>query len=513
MAIPGRQILEQLQRALDESRAVASEADSSQKRLKSQIDQVVSERGSALLELARHDLPDLRRETIQNALAEIQRELLLIVERKEQTVSELSGRITRLLAAEKDRTQVRITVEAELVRAAELQKQLEAAVHAELQKDTEFPQLSQRAVEAEAALQRDEKRVAEVQAESAEKLPAYERSSLFQYLYRRGYLNPEYSSRGLTRRLDRWVSSLIEYPTAKRGYEFLKKTPEMMREELARRRDQFHALMTRVEEIEQQVADRLGLTVAIESVKSIREKREHLDQQIAESRQLAARAQSELAAVSQDQNPFYQAALDRYRQFLDSAQTAVLEQHAHQTSSRRDDEIVARLRGLSSTIDSLKRDLPEVAQRVTQALGISDGLEFVRRRLEQSNFDDANSRFEGLDLAPLLERFRQGVLSKDALWTELKQHQQFDRPAATDISAGDIASVIAHPMTRVLAQAMVEVVGAALQQGVNRSIQRRSGGSGDSWFPSFPTSSSSQPSSASGRSGGVKDEYTTVHRI
>lgn len=503
MTIPGRQVLEQIRLALDESLSASAEADTAQKRLKSQIDQVVSERGAALLELARHDLPDLKRETIQNTFAEIQRELLLIVERKERTVSELSNRIERLLSAEKESSQSLTAVDAELAAAVASQKQLETQVQAELKKDAEFPALSQRAVAAEEALHRDEKRVAEVQAESAEKLPAYERSSLFQYLYRRGYLNPEYAARGLTRRLDRWVSSLIGYSTAKRGYEFLKKTPELMTEELARRRAEFHALMAKVEAIQSQTADRLGLTRAIAGIETLRSQRERIDQQIAECRQLTSRAQTELAAVSQDQCQFYRTALERYRQFLESAQAAVLERRAAQTLSQHDDEIVSRIRHLSETSDKLRQDLPAVAQLVTRAVGITDGLDFVSRRLQQSNFDEPNSKFENLNLGQLLSQFQQGVLSKDAFWTELKQHQQFERPPQAQVSAVDVAAIITHPMTRVLAQAMIEVVGAALQGGVDRSIRRRSGGSGNSWFPTSSGSSS----------GGAKGEYTTVDRI
>ena len=507
MTIPGRQVLEQIRRALEESRSASAEADTAQTRLKSQIDQIVSERGAALLELARHDLPDLKRETIQNTFAEIQRELLQIVERKERTVSELSNRIERLLAAEKESSQSLTAVDAKLAAAVANQKQLVAQVQAELQKDPEFPTLSEQAVAAEAALHRDEKRVAEVQAESAEKLPAYERSSLFQYLYQRGYLNSEYAARGLTRRLDRWVSSLIGYPAAKRGYEFLKKTPELMTEELNRRRAEFHALMAKVEAIQSQTADRLGLTSVIAGVETLRGQRERIDQQIAECRQLTGRAQTELAAVSQDQCQFYQSALERYRQFLESAQAAVLERRAAQTLSQHDDEIVSRIRHLTQTSEKLRQDLPAVAQLVTRAAGITVGLDFVSRRLQQSNFDEPHSKFENLNLSQLLNQFQQGALSKDAFWTELKQHQQFDRPPAANnskIDAIDIAAgIITHPMTRVLAQAMVEVVGAALQNGVDRSIQRRSGGSGNSWFPTSSGSSS----------GGSKGDYTTVDRI
>lgn len=504
MAVPGRTVLEQIQRALEQSRLDAAAAGTAQKTLRTQIDQVVSERGAAWLELAKHDLPDLRRETIQNTFSEIQRDLLLIVERKERTVADLTSRMERLVAVEQEQSRSRGTMESALAQAIQTQKQLEVQVQAELQQDPEFPALSQKAVEAEAALHRDERRVAEVQSESSEKLPSYERSSLFQYLYRRGYLTPEYSSRGLTRRLDRWVASLIEYPTAKRGYEFLTKTPQLMLEELTRRRELFHGLMSQVEAIQKQVADRLGLTQAIENVTSIRRQRDQLDQKIAESRQLSAKVEAELAAMNQDQCQFYQAALDRYRQFLESTRTEVLEQHASQTPGTRDDEIVSRIRGLTDSIDRLQSDLPGVTQRVTLAMGLADGLDFIKRRMQQSNFDDANSRFDGLDVPLLLERYQRGVLSKDALWTELKQRQKFDQP--TGVGTGvDVANIITHPMTRVLAQAMVEVVGAALQNGVNKSIQRRSGGDSGWSMPSFPTSS--------GSGSGSRGDYTTVDRI
>lgn len=516
MPIPGRRVFQEIRAAHEQARADAERAEGAQKHLKTEIEQVVSDRGTALLELAKHDLPDIHRETIQSTFAGIQRELLLIVERKERTLGELQGRIARLLSAEQESSQSRSQADTQLTQQLAEQTRLQAVVQSELQVHAEFPALSKQAVEAEAALHRDEKRVADVQAGASEKLPTYERSSLFQYLYHRRFLTPEYTQRGWTRRMDRWVSELIGYPTAKRGYEFLKNTPVLMQNELTRRREVFHDLMTQIETIEEQVARQVGLTPVITAANEARQLRGRLDEQLAKNRQLTVSAQSELAAVNQDQCQFYHAALDRYRAFLDETETAVLEQRAERTASTRDDEIVSRIGFLTAQIRKLKPELQETAQVVTASVGVSDGLEFITRRMEQSNFDEDRSHFDDqLHLDQLVERFRKGILSREALWSELKQHQAFAR-TETETTVMDIVN---HPMTHVLARAMVEVVGAALQQGVNRSIQRRSGPAGPSgpgWsgpaFPEIqpPTWVRTNPAPAP-RSGG--GEYRTVDRI
>ena len=509
MPIPGRQVFQELRQAHEQARADAERAVGAERHLKTEIEQVVSDRGTALLELAKHDLPDIRRETIQSAFAEIQRDLLRIVERKEQTLAELQGRIERLLAAEQEASRACSQADEQLTQHLAEQLRLQAVVQTDLQNHAEFPALSQHAVEAEAALHRDEKRIADVQAGASEKLPTYERSSLFQYLYRRRFLTPEYNARGWTRRLDRWVSGLIGYPTAKRGYEFLKNTPGLMQVELTRRREVFHQWMAQIETIQDEVAQRVGLTPVIAAANEARVQRGRLDEQLAQTRQLTVKAQAELATISQDQCQFYHTALDRYRAFLDDTETAVLEQRAERTGSTRDDEIVSRIRFLTEQIGKLKPQLQSTAHEVAASVGVSDGFEFITRRMEQSNYEEDRSHFDDqLHLDQLLERYRKGILSREALWSELKQHQAFERtPAETTVM-----DIVNHPMTHVLAQAMVQVVGAALQQGVNRSIQRRSGSSGPA-FPDIPAPTwvRTNPPPAAPSSGGRG--YQTVDRF
>lgn len=513
MPIPGRRVLDELRSAQAQARVNAEQSQGTEQHLKTEVEQLVSDRGAALLELAQHDLPDLKRETIQSTFAEIQADLLQIVDRKDRAIAELQGRVQRLLATEQDASLSRSQVDSQLTQLLTEQSRLQSVVQSELQSHSQFPSLSKQAVDAEAALHRDEKRVADVQSGAKEKLPTYERSSLFQYLYRRRYLTPDYTARGWTRRMDRWVSELIGYPTARRGYEFLKNTPVLMQNELARRRDVFHQLMSQVEQIEAEVAEQSGLTKSIQTATAARQQRDRFDQQLAETRQLTAKVQADLAAVSQDQCQFYRTALDRYRAFLEETETALLEQRAARTASPRDDEIVSRIRFLSAQIGTLKPKLQTTAQELAAAIGISDGFEFVTRRMQQSNFEEDRSHFDDqLHLDQLLERFRRGILSRDALWTELKQHQEFVRTEAETT----FVDIVSHPMTRVLADAMVQVVGAALQHGVNRSIQRRSGPSGPSWSgpnssgPAFPDIQAPTWVNTTPSGGG---EYKTVDRF
>ncbi len=475
MPTSGLQLFQRIRQTVEEVREAANRTEQAERSCQSEIKELVSQRGAALIDLARHSLPDLRRETIQSTFSEIQRDLLQIAERKDRTIAEVEGRIARLVAADQQVAQQIATTEAEIKRRAGVQAELEAEVSRRLQAHAEFPTLSREAIAAEADLQHDERRVADVEANAQEKLPAYERSALFMYLHRRGFLTEGYADRGWTRRMDRWVANLIGYPRAKQGYEFLKKTPALMQAELALRRSKFHERMSAVEAINDQMADEVGLTQAQGELTISRQELDRLTQKQTEQRQLVAKANSELTAIGQADCRFYQEALARYQAFLTDTQTAVLEQQAARTADPRDDEIVSRIAFLTREIERLRPELVAASQQSATTLESSRGLEFIQRRFEQANFNTDQSRFaDGLDIEQLLSRYQQGILSRDALWNELKERQQFVRTE----SENAVMNVLSHPMTHVLADAMLQVVGAALRHGVERSIQRRGSNSG-----------------------------------
>lgn len=478
MPRPGHQVLEELREAHHHAQEQVTLAESSDRQAQVEIEQLVTDRGAALLELARHDLPDLRRESIQSTIQEIQTELQQIADRKERSIAEKRGQVERLQSEETNQQTALSQLEERVSTLSHEVTRLQEAVQSELQQNSTFSSLSQQAVAAEAELHRDEKRVADVLAGAEEKLPNYEGSSLFQYLYQRGFETPRYTAQGWTRQVDRRIAKWIGYTRARRGYEFLKHTPGLMQVELEQRRTVFHLQMSQVEELEASCASRLGLNTVREQWTSSQVEREQQSQKLAESRQRLAQAQTGLADVSQGECPFYHAALDRYRNFLDSAQAEVLERHAHSTPGPQDDEIVSRIRYLSEQIDRWKPRIQELADTMLAARTVSDGLEFIVRRMTQSNFESGRSRFsDRLNLPQLLSRFQARAISREALWTELKEHQEFERSPAEST----VIDLVNHPVAQVLAKAMVQVVGSALQQGVNRSLQRRAGLPSGTW--------------------------------
>ena len=94
-----------------------------------------------------------------------------------------------------------------------------------------------------------------------ENLPAYDNSPLFRYLQQRGYGTQTYTNRGFTRSMDRWLAKFIDYNKAKQGYDFLRKTPEQMRQIIAEDREALDTVMNELERRRDEGAIHLGLSV------------------------------------------------------------------------------------------------------------------------------------------------------------------------------------------------------------------------------------------------------------
>ncbi len=217
-----------LERAVGKVRRQIDEYVAGINALDQHMNELVSRRGGALLDLARHYLPDITLETIQQTFVEVRDDLLEVLARKQRREREPHDQ-----SAAAERTAEH--QEAELARITELlnakvaeREKLETLVAERLHASEEFKQLSAQALESEHELERNEARVTDIKEEAAKKLPSYDRSRLFKYLYNAGYGTPRYQGTGLTRRLDRWVAGIIDYSSARLGYDYLRVTPELI---------------------------------------------------------------------------------------------------------------------------------------------------------------------------------------------------------------------------------------------------------------------------------------------
>jgi len=474
MPKPGAELFDVLRRALATAQEEAAATHEEARRIDNGMAALVTQRSEAVVELARLVLPELSRSAVEAGFADVRQDLLTIVERKERRAKEVGERLARLRATAADARGRWEEAQAKSQAAIQRQADVQSELARNLEQDGEFQELSRRALQSETELKRDEERVAEIAKESRDKLPAYEGSRLFQYLMGQGYGTPAYQGRGLVRRLDRWVGRLVEFEKASRSYRFLLTTPGLMDTETAHRRAEFHGLMQRIEEIEREAAERLGVERTIAAVRDASNDLERQAAQLADAEGRVQSAEQELAALDQEQGRFYEEALGRLKNYLAQAETGLLERRAAATPDRSDDEVTLRIRVLNEDIAAMQPRLSRQKERSVEAGRVSEGLAHLARRFEQAGFHEFRSHFaDGFDISKSIDLFRQGALSRDEFWDSIKRHQariptEFEKRASESISRA-----MKDPLSGALVEAMVNVAGAALSASAGRSVSRR----------------------------------------
>jgi hypothetical protein len=496
----GAEVYRELTAAQARAKAGLGECRQEADRLDARMRELLAQRGEAVLKLANHYLPAMSRPAIEATFDGIRADLLAILARREARRAELKGQVDQG-ATESRRVNGEIdAVTARLNEKVALREKLEAQVAATLKVNADFQERSKLALQAEEKLHRDEGRVAEMERESAEKLPHYNRSRLFRYLYDRGYGTPEYKATGWVKSMDRHVADLIDFPAARNGYEFLKKAHELVAAEVARRREQFEELMRQVEAIEKAEADKVGLIAVLAEGDALGTERDRLVKEADRLQREDRKLQQGLAELDRAQDEFYRQAIDRFRSFLGETKLAVLQRKASQTPEPVDDEIVADIARLDEQINPIKPELAELTNRRELAERVQKGLDLVTRKYRQANYDSDRSYLPSFDARNEIARVEAGSASADDLWRTIQQCQKF-RPGWIEGTTSNGMQVAASPAGRVILGALVEIAGAAMRDSAYRGVGRRSSIN----FPTFPSGGGggwSGGGSSSGSEGG-----------
>lgn len=426
MPIEGMELIQLLEREQRDARVALSHRQAEAANLDGRATELLNQRGEALLELARHYLPEVSRPAIERTFEGIRGDLLGILSRKEKRQRELrSEHGAQTDEANKFDAEL-ADVTKQLGAKTTERERLEVELGEVLKDHADYHERSRLAQQAEQQLRRNEERVSEMKKESTEKLPHYERSALFRYLYRRHYGTPEYHSKGLILELDRWVAGLIRFNEARAGYEFLKTTPALVGEEVERRRAQFNELMQQVEAIKHGEADKVGLTAAIRDLNQLGTQRTDLSTRLDHLRQAVVKLKDELDGLDKHENAFYTEALGRFGDFLGNTQLALLEARARRSPEHEDDAIVAQLSALDRQLDSLKQERDEVAAHLVRGERLREGLDHVVRLYKQASYDSDRSYFDdSLDPEWSLQAFRTGESSAEDLWSAIRARQRF----------------------------------------------------------------------------------------
>jgi hypothetical protein len=450
---------------------------------------LLASRSDLLVKLARHYLPEISRPAVAKSAAEIRDELLAIVARKEARQQELQRKLEN---CERDAKQTKANLDRVTVSLNDKVKErerLEAQVAESLKNHKDFQDRSKLALQAEEQLHRNEQRVAEIEKEAAEKLPHYESSSLFRYLYDRHFGTPEYHAGRFVTFVDSWVAGLINFRNARIGYSFLKKMPDAVAAEVAGRRQQFDELMKQVDAIQHAEAGRIGLTKVLEEGVALGGERDRLVAAFEQGEQQAQNHRQDLAKLEQVESQFYQQAIERFSKFLGETSDEVLRQRARATPEPEDDALVNELSTLHGQITTLESQSKALTQRRQAVANAQSSLDTLVRRYRQANFDSQRSFFpQGIEVQDDLARLKSGSADAEAVWQKIKSNQQF-RAHWVESSVATGGRVLNSPDGRILVGAILNAASSALQNAAFRSATRRDSSSWSFPMPSNPSSS------------------------
>lgn len=448
MMIPGPTVHQQLMDAYKRLTEQLEQDRKSMHDVQEQYEKLDAERDDALRSLAQHYLPELTADAINSTWREVQSDISTLLLQKEDEDRSLQQKLKQL---QENRT----TTEKALLQATNVldsaileQNKVSAVVEKRLQEDTQFVELADRAAIAELALERAESNLHEIDQDAARKLPAYQASTLFQYLYERGYGQKEYRSRGLTRRIDRWLARYIDFTKARQGYDFLKQTPDQMRKIIAEDRRSLNIVMEELERKRDRVADEMGLPEKISLTDRLTRDR----QQILQTANFVSESMNEVEDrindLSDPRGSYYQQAIEIFRQTLVGFKSSDLKKRAEATKDDlTDDQIVARLSGVESDRGDLqeatrdRRNLQKQKQHVIEELGR------VIQRFRAAHFDSMRSHF--LETLSIDEELAYTEDAEDArkLWQKIRRSQRWgDHESEDDAGGSSLKQVLVNAM-------------------------------------------------------------------
>ena len=186
--------------------------------------------------------------------------------------------------------------------------------------------------------------------------------------------------------------------------------------------------------------------------------------------------QSERTEIENTRGPYYNEAINRFRDMIAAADPRALASRARATPEIEDDQIVAKLQGVVQEINQIGTEVRDRQQRIEQLTSHLQSVGSLISRFRSAGFDSARAQFSGSDdVSEELLAVRDGHGSYEDVWQRLRRSHR-SAPSAVD----QFTQVATHPMTQVLINAMAHAAAGALQASARQAGERRSS-SGSNW--------------------------------
>jgi len=300
------------------------------------------------------------------------------------------------------------------------------------QSSEEVRSLMRKAAGYREALESLEEKLRRAVDELKEKSPSYEKDEFFTYLRSRGFGTPDYRGWGIAARLDSWLARAARYQQQSRDYDRLRSIPGWIASRKENVEKDLSETEGRLDAIRRDAYK--GTAPLLEDLKRTAADLESLDGRIAEAERSIHDASSYIASAAHASDVEMKRATKLFAEILSSKGMRSIAEAAARTSSKEDDEIVARLQSLktrqdeiSAEIESMKPGLEEYERR---ARAIRD----VESKLRSRGWTRHADQFRDGRLRNSLDELASGMINASTMWHILDYSHRREQP--TSYSSG-----------------------------------------------------------------------------
>ena len=458
MPVPGTEIL---RRITDFAASISgSEKDARARAMDvaNEIEKLLADQSDAFRELAQHYLPRLDDDVERDGWTEMRAVLRDIMLRRDDARRQLELRLQTAATQQGSSELQWKQLSEQLAAASQKADELTTQLTEKLTTDPDLQRLSREAAEGQARLEQATANLSDVETEAKNKLPPYEHSRLFQYLWDSEFETDRYQRRGLSRRIDRWLSRLIDYPAVAASYRFLSSAPRMMKQVIAEQQKAVKARVAEVESRQSAAAEALGLPAVQTSLSRLKPEVDRAFAAMDSAQKLRVSLQHEQAQLDSPDSIFYRDALKAFQALLQKTERSIVAARAANTPELQDDQVVARLRHIDEVVSQKKSQLDQHYAAAEAAEQRTARVNDLLSRCRRAQFGDPKRIFEeSYELNTRLQDLANGVVSGETMYQEMYRIQRIDSPIADQASAA-----INGPMGQILINTMAQAAGAAL---------------------------------------------------
>ncbi|MCE1237932.1 MAG: hypothetical protein LWW93_16405 [Hyphomicrobiales bacterium] len=415
--ISGRDALQQIERAIAQTRADEARLDDQLARAAREAEDLRADQAKAFRRLAEVRLDALAQGPIGQRLDRTESEALAVLAERRKSLDELAQRRKAAAGRLAEAQGVRYEIAGRLEDVADRMKALDAAARETLPQNAEWVNAQAAVRAAEEVAGRAEAKAKQAEADRVAKGKPFEDDRLFMYLWRIGFGTSAYVASFFARYFDRKVARLTNFIEARPNYAMLTEIPVRLAAHAARLRGEVEAKVAARTRVERAALEAAGIVALESEFAKVKAEIDAGNAGIASTQSELATLDASHEALVGGAEPALARALDGVAAALAGTDLKKLYADAFETPTPEDEKIVRRIEEISGQIGRAEHDVATTRAAMGEVMRRRGDLEDTRNRFLRSGYDRPGVTFNNENmLGQVIGGIIGGVIASPALW-------------------------------------------------------------------------------------------------